>query len=175
MFHRLRHVISIDYCGPTFLAAPDFFSKNQYKYPSNPLDTPFQLGTHTKDSFFEWISKSSERLNIFQHHLAAKSLAWPKYLDDEAFVEKNLVEDSKTDEDAVFLVDVGGGKGHDLQELSKKHPNLPGKLVLQDLKSPIAEAKLSGLKENIVPMEHDFFTEQPVKGSLNKHPTYSGC
>lgn len=128
------------------------------------MHTPFQLGTGTKDHFFEWISRDPERLTVFQQHLAGKSAAWRKYLDDPGFVRQNLVDGAKSEEGAVFLVDVGGGKGHDLQELVEKNPNLPGKLVLQDLKGPIEEARSSKLHENIELMEHDFFTEQPVKG-----------
>ena len=90
---------------------------------------------------------------------------------DENFfpVEKNLVEGAKFESDSIFLVDVGGGKGHDLQELYRKHPKIPGKLVLQDVKDVIEEAKTVGLEEKIVPMEHDFFTEQPVKGMSAPH------
>ena len=88
-------------------------------------------------------------------------------------IEENLVECAKTEPDAVFLVDLGGGKGRDLHELHRKHPNLPGQLVLQDLENVIEEAKASGLDERIIPMAHDFFTEQPVKGTCpsNNNPT----
>lgn len=79
-------------------------------------------------------------------------------------VEENLVKGAKTEQDAVFLVDVGGGTGHDLQKLYRKQPKLPGKLVLQDSKSVIEEAEASGLEEKIIPMEHDFFTMQPIIG-----------
>ena len=83
-------------------------------------------------------------------------------------IDNNLANDAKNVEGAVFLVDIGGGKGHDLQELHRKYPKLPGKLVLQDLKSVIDEAKSSGLNQEIVTMEHDFFTPQPIKGNSHK-------
>ena len=82
-------------------------------------------------------------------------------------VEENLVKGAKTEDKSVFLVDIGGGKGHDLQELYQKHPKLPGKLVLQDIKAVIEEAEASGLDEKIVPTEHDFFTKQPVIGMFS--------
>ena len=89
----------------------------------------------------------------------------PSWMDRNFYpVEDNLAKGAKLEDDAVFLVDVGGGKGHDLQELHRKHPKLPGKLVLQDLKGVIEEAEASGLDGKIVPMEHDFFTKQPVIG-----------
>ena len=80
-------------------------------------------------------------------------------------IEENLIKGAKEEHGAVFLVDIGGGKGHDLQELNRKYATLPGKLVLQDLKAVIEEAKASGL-EKIIPMEHDFFTEQPIIGKF---------
>lgn len=51
-----------------------------------------------------------------------------KWWMDEDFhpVKENFVRDAGIDDDAVFLVDVGGSKGHDLEELNKKHPTLPG-------------------------------------------------
>ena len=77
---------------------------------------------------------------------------------------ENLVKSAKTEDEAVFLVDVGGEKGHDLQELYQKHPKLPGDLVLQDLKGVIEEAEASGLDSKNVPLEHDFFAKHPVIG-----------
>lgn len=83
-------------------------------------------------------------------------------------VDINLAIDAKTEDGAVFLVDIGGGKGHDLQELHREYPELPGKLVLQDLRGVVQEAESSGLDEEIVTMEHDFFTPQPIKGNPYK-------
>ena len=79
-------------------------------------------------------------------------------------VNKNLVDDAKAADKAIFLVDIGGGKGHDLQELHQQYPNLPGRLILQDLNGVIREAEASGLDKKIITMEHDFFKPQPIKG-----------
>lgn len=154
-------------CGPSFLALPEYLSKTKHKNPDNPEDGAFQLGHGTKEHFFEWVSQRPERLTEFQHHMAGYRTGRPSWMDHNFYpVEKNLVDGAKTEDDAVFLVDIGGGKGHDLQELDRKHPNLPGKLVLQDLKEVIEEAKAAGLDDKIVAMEHDFFTNQPVIGML---------
>ena len=80
-------------------------------------------------------------------------------------VQTNLIDGARTENDAVFLVDVGGGKGHDLQELYRKHPKLPGKLVLQETKGVIEEAKEEHiLNGKIILAEHDFFTKQTILG-----------
>ena len=159
--------VRFDICGPAFFALPEHLSKSQYKNPDNPVDGPFQLGNNTKNHFFEWVSQRPERLTQFQNHMAGYRTGRPSWMDPSFYpIDENLVKGAKTEVDAVFLVDIGGGKGHDLQELHRKHPKLPGKLVLQDLKDVIEEAKASGLDEKIVPMEHDFFKRQPVIGRL---------
>lgn len=79
-------------------------------------------------------------------------------------IDDNLVQGARTEDDAVFLVDVGGGKGYDLQELCRKHSKLPGTLILQDIEGVIDEAEASGLNEKIIAMKHDFFTKQPIIG-----------
>uniref|UniRef100_A0A093VD22 Demethylsterigmatocystin 6-O-methyltransferase n=1 Tax=Talaromyces marneffei PM1 TaxID=1077442 RepID=A0A093VD22_TALMA len=63
---------------------------------------------------------------------------------------------------APLLVDVGGSTGHDLQEFRRKHPEVQGKFVLQDLPEVIEKAKLL-VSTEIEAMEHDFFKEQPIK------------
>ena len=77
-------------------------------------------------------------------------------------VEDRLGKGMSTDEDAVLLVDVGGGLGHDLQEFQRKHPELPGRLVLED--QPAVIAGTTDIHKSIEPMAHDFFTPQPIKG-----------
>ena len=83
---------------------------------------------------------------------------------DEDFypVETSLVKGAGTDADAVLLVDVGGSLGHDIVEFHRKHPKVPGRLVLQDLPEVIEQIQepLVGIE----PMAHNFFKEQPIKG-----------
>ena len=66
--------------------------------------------------------------------------------------------------DRPFVVDIGGGRGLALVEMRKRLPSLQGKLVLQDRKEvldSIPEDELPAVEK----MEHDFFTEQPVKNA----------
>lgn len=66
-------------------------------------------------------------------------------------------------QDSVFLVDVGGGLGHDLEELKAKHADILGSLVLQD--QPDVIAQIRNPSPGIELTVHDFFTPQPVKGN----------
>lgn len=62
------------------------------------------------------------------------------------------------------MVDIGGGVGHDLLGVKARHPNLKGRLVLEELPHVIkqVEDKLEGISL----VKHDFYTLQPIKGGL---------
>lgn len=83
---------------------------------------------------------------------------------DDGFypVQEQLIDNAKTGKDDVLIVDVGGNKGHDLEEFASKWPNAPGRLILQD--QPHVLQEIQSLNPAIEPKIHDFFTEQPVKG-----------
>lgn len=61
----------------------------------------------------------------------------------------------------VFLVDVGGGRGHDLLSFANGIKS-PGRLILQDLPEVIADVTEKTAFEN---QTHDFFTSQTVHGA----------
>jgi hypothetical protein len=65
-----------------------------------------------------------------------------------------------------MLVDIGGNVGHDLEEFGRKHPEAPGRLVLQDL--PVIIGQIKKLDDRVERMEYDFYTEQPVKGKMGQ-------
>jgi demethylsterigmatocystin 6-O-methyltransferase len=68
-----------------------------------------------------------------------------------------------------FLVDVGGGHGHQCIQLRNKYPNLSGRLVLQDL--PQAVDKLPSI-DGVEVMALDFFQAQVVKGNTTSYVPY---
>lgn len=77
-------------------------------------------------------------------------------------LDERLVKGLDYNPDAVLLVDVGGGKGHDAQALRAQFPSVRGRLIVQDLPHVIDEAGCKPL--GIEAMPHSFFDEQPVKG-----------
>lgn len=67
-----------------------------------------------------------------------------------------------------LVVDIGGGKGHQLIELAAKNTHLPGRLVLQDLPQglPCTSAEQETLSQhNVEAINHNFFGPQPIKGA----------
>lgn len=91
----------------------------------------------------------------------------PSWMDPDFYpVRERLLEGLDGAEDAVLLVDIGGGLGHDLAEFRRKYPRSPGRLILQDVPAVIAQTgTAAGLDATIEPMVYDFHTEQPVVGA----------
>lgn len=58
-------------------------------------------------------------------------------------------------------VNIGGGIGHQCAQFKETFPNIPGRVVLEDMPHSIAKALPTPGVENIA---HDFFEPQPVKG-----------
>ena len=99
----------------------------------------------------------------------------PSWMDKGFYpVSERLAGSPKLDKEAMLLVDVGGGLGHDLAEFKKKcsdvDPKVCGRLILEDKAEVIAQIQ----PETALGLElsaHDFFTEQPAKGK----PFYDLC
>ncbi|KAI9713802.1 MAG: hypothetical protein M1820_000532 [Bogoriella megaspora] len=70
----------------------------------------------------------------------------------------------RDDKDAVLMVDVGGGRGHDLEVFRTEHSELPGRCILEDLPGTIENIKDSPPK-GCEMTGYDFFTPQPIKGA----------
>ena len=163
------HLARFEICGPGFFALAELLLRTQYKNPDKPKDGAFQLGHDTKDHIFEKMSQHAKFLSIFQNHMAGYRTGRSIRIDTKFYpVKDNIIKDTRTDDDAIFLVDIGGGKGHDLRELYQTLPALPGKLVLQEIKGVIEEAKSEGigLDGKAILAEHGFFTKQPIIGML---------
>lgn len=62
-----------------------------------------------------------------------------------------------------LYVNIGGGIGHQCAQFRERYPDVPGRVVLQDLPHSIAAALPTPGVEN---MAHDFFEPQPVEGDF---------
>lgn len=89
------------------------------------------------------------------HRKQTVGLSWLSVYPVEAEAAGKLAEQP-------LYVDIGGGIGHQCKQFKDKFPNLPGRVVLQDLPHSIARAFPTHGVEN---MAHDFFTPQPVLGT----------
>ncbi|KAK5632317.1 hypothetical protein RRF57_008031 [Xylaria bambusicola] len=137
--------------------APKYFAEAGYRCPTDPRDGLIQYAHHTKMTVFELLASMPSTFKDFNTFMGNTMGARHYWID--WYPVKASVLDGATDQSAL-LVDVGGGKGHDLLAFNAKYPGR-GRLVLQDL-PPVINA-IRSVGPGIETMVYDFFTEQPVK------------
>jgi hypothetical protein len=150
------------------IKAPEYLQKTSYRTPSQPTDTFFQYAKQTDLPFFEHLQTTpslAADFNLFMGNTMGAREYWHEWYP----VEKRLLVDFDENRSDTLLVDVGGGKGHDLQAFytafgKSKSWKKEGKLVLQELPHVLDAIPDGDLPPVVVKMTHDFFAEQPVKG-----------
>ncbi|KAH9904509.1 putative O-methyltransferase [Xylariomycetidae sp. FL2044] len=166
-------VYTYDVAGPSFRSLPAYLKSIKYTHPTELTNGPFQFAHHTALPFFAWLDQNPPYLDAFNSYMSAYRAGKPSWADPGFYPVAELARGfdpsavSGGGGGGVFLVDVGGGLGHDLRELKSKHPALPGKLVLQDREEVISSTLLS-TDDTAACFEatvHDFFTPQPVRGA----------
>ncbi|KAF4120729.1 O-methyltransferase [Geosmithia morbida] len=150
-----------DLNSPIFCALPFFLKETGFRNPTDANSSNFQYWQADPNiNFFNFVGTNKKLTASFNDAMECHSrynlTPWP-----EVYPTETLVADLKTDRPVI--VDLGGGKGHDLQKFSDRHPDLPkGSLVLQDLGDILTHVKTS---DSISVQPHDFFTPEPIKGA----------
>ncbi|KAK4495621.1 hypothetical protein PRZ48_012889 [Zasmidium cellare] len=157
---ELRDLIKMthDNMHPILSATPAYLRKTGFKDMTSTANGCVDL--HGAP-FWEAIARDPEQMATFQSAMATQENLPPETVPQYPFAEgfKDIAADS------VHIVDVGGGRGFVLQDLLKKSPDFPGRLVLQDYPSVIQDAKTANLSERIELMPHDATHPQPIKGA----------
>ena len=123
------------------------------------LQTPYRYTYGT--SLFEYLEKDPEHKIYFDDWMSSRRAGFRREWFDLYPVESQLVAGADRSSEAVFLVDVAGGKGHDILSLSSRFPDLPGRLVVQDLPRTFEDYVAP---EGIETHPHNIFTKQPIQG-----------
>lgn len=145
---------------------PTYFEKNGYKCPTDPVAAPFQYVFETDLSLWDYIEKHPKTLRDFDTFMTASRKNRPIFADWFPVQEQilNGYQCTAKDEDGVLLVDVGGGRGQDVETFKNRFPSAPGRLILQDLPRTVEHVELS---KGIEAMAHDFMKPQPIKGKVS--------
>jgi hypothetical protein len=151
---------SYDVVRPSFQHLPDYLKTTNYVLPTRGTDGPFQAAHQTRLPVFAWLDQTPPYLDAFNSYMSAYRAGKLSWADPRVYpVSDRLINGFDAGYSDTFLVDVGGGRGHDLHELKVLYPDIPGKLVLED--RPGVVANVSDDAFEVIP--HDFFTPQPVK------------
>lgn len=143
---------------------PAFLAKNKWQNPVGP-DTMFHVSHNTKLDLFPYLIQHPKQLSNFNSFMGGQRQNRKNWY--ELFpMDQILFDGFKGGKEDALLLDIGGGRGHDLQEFRRKFPEAAGKLILQDLPEVIDD--ISDLNPEIVRMKYDFFTPQPIKGKHHR-------
>lgn len=171
---------------PAVSKLPDFLREHNYSNPSDYDTCPMQWAVGK--SQFEWLAERPKHQQMFDSYMSSRRQGKKEWFEVYPYYERLLShlpkwqsgEMSNKQEQEVFIVDVGGNKGHNLQRLVENNQKgslmgningsqtleelgLPGRLVLQDLPAIIAKAPhIEGVEQ----MAYSFFDPQPVKGGF---------
>ncbi|KAF2261350.1 sterigmatocystin 8-O-methyltransferase [Lojkania enalia] len=158
---QAAHIHKWDNCNGTMIKMPSYFKTNGYSTPKDPSNGPFQFAFNTnKNAFDYWHQNPSVAAN-FNTFMKGKRASRPSWADWWP-VESLIFRAMELDTNRCLLVDVGGGRGHDVQSFKDKFPNR-GRLVVEDLPAVIDDIK--ELDNDIERVKYDFFTPQPVEGA----------
>lgn len=145
---------------------PDYLQQTGYRNPKDGQDGLFQAAFDCKgEGIFNWLERPENSVqwdaaNSFFEGDRGSRASWVTWFP----VQENLIDGSRLD--SPLLVDVAGGRGHDLIEFHDRFPDV-GTLVLQDQQSVLDDAV--SLPVSIEKRKFDFFKEPPLKG-ITKGP-----
>ncbi|KAL8650284.1 MAG: hypothetical protein Q9210_003917 [Variospora velana] len=148
--------------NPAWVALPAFLEKTKYQNPSDGANCPFQPAHNTPETLFEWFPKHPAKHEAFMLWMTGQREGRDRWLDFFPFPEHVGNGFQGDDTQAVMLVDIGGGIGHEVQAIKQYHPSLPGRFILQDTPETLKKALPVPSMET---MAYDFFTKQPVAGA----------
>lgn len=136
--------------------------RNGYKVPQDATKGPFADAWSGK-STWDLYEAEPERGTVFNSYMAT----WQKTSKPWADIypaKARLCDCIDQGEDAVLIVDLGGGSGNMLKAFAKDIEYRSGALIVQDLKAALKDVH-SLQQKGIVAMIYDFFSPQPIQGS----------
>lgn len=120
----------------------------------------YALGTPT---IFRFLEKTPEQKQSFDSYMTSKRPASQQQWYD-IYPAREKLKNAHAGSGAVLIVDVGGGPGQELIRFQRANPDIPGRLILQDLR--ITLDRIQKVPAGVEKMEYDFFTPQPIKGKF---------
>ncbi|KAJ5833105.1 O-methyltransferase [Penicillium riverlandense] len=163
---NFQHSIAFCYdaARPSFNGFPEYFKNSEYRSPTlGGTDGPFQHAHKTKLPFFEWLVATPPHLQHFDSFMSAYRAGKANWYDFYPVTELMITGFDPSVSD-VLLVDVGGGKGHDVANFAAQYTSHPGRIILQD-REPVIASVLANGSEGFEAQAYNFFKPQPIKGA----------
>ncbi|KAE8391698.1 S-adenosyl-L-methionine-dependent methyltransferase [Aspergillus alliaceus] len=132
-----------------------------YLNPGNPHFGPMQYTFNTDATVWEWLAENPEALARFNTYMEGIRGSRPHWADWFP-VQQQVIDGTSKEVTRPLLVDIAGGRGHDIAYFSRRVPDALGQLILEDLPSVIED--IQSLDAKVERVKHDFFTTQSIEG-----------
>ena len=156
---------SADFVHATFYATPRLLAENHYQNPKDPLNTGMQLAFNAPGKGpYEIFGSMPENAKAIGILLSAMGIRKSQRIEAVYPILERLVAGFDRTLQDVLFVDIGAGNGHMAAGLRSAMPELPGRIIAQDLPGMIGSAPST--PTGVEMQAYDFFTEQPVKSKF---------
>lgn len=141
-----------------------------HQFPEGNQKGPFELTFGAP--IFDYLKQNNEAKAVFDNLMSGRregvGVKWYETYPAAQELFPKDHSNGHTDRD-VFLVDIAGGRGHDIHSFATAHPNVPGRLILEDLPltfSNLDAERVSTLTEAGIELQpYDMFEAQPIHGA----------
>lgn len=131
-------------------------------FPNPPARLKDPMEWTFSHRFLDFFAQNNEHRKAFSDYMCASREGYQlQWFDIFPARERIAAEPVRSPED-VLVCDVAGGHGHELVTFRERFPDVPGRLMLDDLASTFENLTLPLGVESIA---HDFFQPQPVEGA----------
>ena len=152
----LKHCSEDEYPAQAHLN--EHLQKSGYKEPSNPSNGAYQSLYGITGSFYEHMADDKRRVENFALAMAVAKAAT---FNVSKYPFPQRIRESSADE--YTLVDVAGGKGQLLQEITSAYPEWKGKKMLQDRPEVIKDLQGKEATLGYSVMVHDYCQPENVR------------
>ena len=142
---------------PIWNDIPAWLKSLQYQNPSDYKHTSLNRAHQYDGQFFQFLAEKGF-LDNFQAFMSCYRTDRAEFLD--VFPAESQILQGAT-KDGILIVDVGGGRGHEIDRFVQNFPEARGRNVLQEQPEVLKDVPTSDAFESAT---YDFFTPQPVKG-----------
>lgn len=138
---------------------PDYYAEAEYQEVGDIRKGIFQKAFATEHSCYEYLVYNPKLQGYMQD---AMSLQPPGGDWLSVFPMEDL---EALNTERPLFVDIGGGMGQQCMRFREKHPDIPGRVILQDMPITIGRVP-KPMPNGIEAMAHDIDAPQPIKGKL---------
>ncbi|PYH88929.1 O-methyl transferase B [Aspergillus ellipticus CBS 707.79] len=142
---------------PVMYELPAFLERTGHVNPTDQSHLPMQTAYGWEGDLFAYFKAFPAKAALFDMHMQVQRDLTTNWARLDA-----LIQSKPARADEILFVDVGGGAGHQCQRFRERFPDLPGRMVLQDLPQVIQGARSIPGVEN---MGYNIFTPQPLKNA----------